>query len=104
MNKGGFWMDYKKMEVNNDYLSVVYELYELYKDKNKDYGNSFSILYSKYGILSVIIRLWDKILRLENIYKSDAQVKNETIEDTLRDIANYAIMTLAEIRKYKYNV
>lgn len=41
--------------------------------------------------------------RLKQLAKHDAQVKDERIEDTLLDLANYAIMTLQELRKEQNN-
>ena len=81
------------------YETVVNELKDVYKKKNHDYGDSFAILYKKFGLQSVVIRLWDKLLRLETLTKEDAEVKNESIQDTLKDMANYCIMTLAEMKK-----
>jgi hypothetical protein len=40
--------------------------------------------------------------RLENIYeKGEIQVKDESVEDTLLDLANYAVMTIVELRNNK---
>jgi hypothetical protein len=74
---------------------------ETYNRKNNDYGNSFSLLYREYGMLSVVIRLSDKINRLKALEKADIKqrVKDESIEDTLEDLMNYAAMTLLERRK-----
>jgi hypothetical protein len=83
------------------YEQIVNELKQIYKDKNHDYGNSFSILFEKFGLTSVVIRLWDKILRLETLTKTEAKVKDESITDTLKDIINYSIMTLIELEKHK---
>jgi len=80
------------------YDEIVKELHDIYKRKNHDYGNSFSILYQKFGLQSAVIRLWDKLLRLDTLVNSDAQVE-ENVEDTLKDLANYAIMTLIELKK-----
>ncbi|SDG61680.1 protein of unknown function [Thermoanaerobacter thermohydrosulfuricus] len=80
------------------YEEIVKELYDIYKRKNHDYGDSFSIVYKKFGLQSAVIRLWDKLLRLETLLNAEAQV-DESIEDTLKDIANYAILTLMELKK-----
>lgn len=61
------------------YESILEELKELYKRKNSDYGNSFSIIFEKFGLKSTVIRLWDKILRLETLCEKEAQVKDESI-------------------------
>lgn len=87
------------LEKISAYEQVLDELKDIYKRKNHDYGDSFSILYKKFGLQSVIIRLWDKLLRLETLAKEEAQVKDESIRDTLMDLVNYGIMTLAEMKK-----
>lgn len=71
----------------------------IYKAKNKDYGNSFSKQFEEYGITSSAIRIEDKFLRFKNLIKNEAEVKDESIEDTLLDLANYAIMSVMELRK-----
>ena len=77
---------------------ITREMVDLYERKNADYGDSFAVLYGRFGLQSTVIRLWDKLLRLERLSRSDAMVSDETVDDTLIDIANYAVMTLAERR------
>lgn len=74
-------------------------LNDIYKRKNHDYGDSFSKQFNEYGLTSSIIRLEDKFLRLKQLSKNKAQVKDESVEDTLLDLANYAILTVMELRK-----
>lgn len=75
-------------------------LNDLYKIKNQDYGDSFSKSYKEYGLTMSCIRLEDKLNRLKSLNKNgNAQVKDESIQDTLMDLANYAIMTLIELEK-----
>lgn len=78
------------------YKTIQAELFELYRKKNADYGDSFYETYSKFGLISTCIRIHDKMKRLESLSKKDevGEVKDESVDDTLRDIANYAIMTL----------
>ena len=55
---------------------------------------------SKYGVVALLIRLNDKFERLESLFRNGkAEVTDESFEDTLRDIACYAIMGL----EYLYN-
>lgn len=68
----------------------------LYERKNADYGDSFGKSYQEYGMLMACIRLEDKLNRLKSLCKKEAQVQDESLEDTLMDLANYAIMTLIE--------
>ena len=80
------------------HMDICNQLNKIYLAKNKDYGNSFGEQYQEYGITSSVIRLDDKMRRLKQITKNGTKVENETVEDTLMDMANYAIMTLMEIR------
>jgi len=66
----------------------------IYIAKNHDYGDSFGIGYSEYGSIMAVIRLEDKFNRFKTLTKSDSKVKDESIKDTLMDMANYAIMTV----------
>ena len=86
-----------------DYFDdILKEMSEVHQRKNADYGNNFHKRYEKYGFLTALLRLTDKMERLENIYeKGEIQVKDESVEDTLLDLANYAVMTIVELRNKK---
>ena len=80
------------------HYAICQKLNQVYKAKNHDYGDSFGDTYKKLGIISAVTRLSDKMNRIISLAVShDAQVKDEKIEDTLIDMANYAIMTLIEL-------
>ena len=80
------------------HYAICQKLNKVYKAKNHDYGDSFGDTYKKLGIISAVTRLSDKMNRLMSLAVShDTQVKDEKIEDTLLDMANYAIMTLIEL-------
>ena len=78
-------------------------LNNVYKMKNADYGDSFGETYNKLGIISAVTRITDKVHRLQNlsINKNTQLVEDETIIDTLKDMANYAIMTIIEMEEDK---
>lgn len=79
---------------------ICEKLNEIYQAKNRDYGNSFGEMYKKLGIISAITRIGDKYNRLVSLGtkpESERRVKDETIKDTLMDLANYAIMTIIEL-------
>lgn len=78
---------------------VCTELNSLYSKKNKDYGNSFTKTYEEFGLTMSAIRLNDKLERFKRLIKNDNEVKDESIRDTLIDLANYAIMTVMEMDK-----
>ncbi len=78
------------------HADICKALNELYQRKNADYGDSFGKSYTEYEMTMACIRLEDKLNRLKSLCKKEAQVKDESLEDTLMDLANYAIMTLVE--------
>ncbi|MES1923620.1 hypothetical protein MHBO_005225, partial [Bonamia ostreae] len=46
---------------------------------------------------AILVRLFDKMLRLETLLNgAEQQVSDESIDDTLFDLANYALMELTE--------
>ena len=64
---------------------------ELFKKKNADYGDAFS----KFGIIGVLVRIEDKIMRAFSITRNGINlVDNESLRDTLLDLHNYAAMAL----------
>lgn len=86
-------------EVSNGcrHAEICKELNSLYLRKNHDYGDSFHTTFQKYGLTMSAIRLGDKFQRFESLLKQENQVKDESIRDTLIDMANYAIMTVMEL-------
>jgi hypothetical protein len=71
--------------------AVQAEALELFAKKNADYGDAFA----DYGPVGVIVRMGDKIRRLQNITKNSVSfVKDESIRDTLIDLHNYAAMAV----------
>ena len=87
------------IELHELHKKILNEIHDTYKRKNADYGNSFGEQFIEYGLLSAVIRLDDKMRRLKQLLKNEAQVKDESIRDTLLDLANYAIMTIMELDK-----
>lgn len=73
----------------------------LLKKKNHDYGNSFTLQFEKYGILSALIRMDDKMRRLENLIQGSKAQVNESVEDTLLDLVGYGILALVELKKIR---
>lgn len=54
--------------------------------------------YTKYGLTSFLVRLEDKLNRVRTLSKQEANVADEKIEDTLLDMANYAILAVLELK------
>ena len=85
-----------------EFLSICREMADLYDAKNWDYGDSFGKSFEEWGMTMPCIRLKDKLNRLCSLTKNSSQrVKDESIEDTLKDLATYSIMTLIELRREK---
>lgn len=83
-----------------EHAGICGELTSIYRKKNTDYGDSFSRTVEKYGLVSALTRISDKFNRLESLILHQMQeVKDESVQDTLLDLANYCIMTVMEIRK-----
>ena len=78
------------------------EINELYAKKNHDYGDSFAQSFREEGMAMVRIRLGDKFNRLKALTRGGEQkVADESIRDTLIDLANYDIMTVLEMEGEK---
>ena len=84
-------------EKNKEFNSIIQNMYNIYIKKNENYGNSFGKLYEDLGPISGLVPLHNKLNRLTSLIKGS---KNnfESIEDTLIDLANYAIMNLIELK------
>lgn len=77
---------------------LMAEMLEIYKAKNKDYGDSFSESFEELGLIAPIVRMNDKMNRIKSLTKKgDRQVKDESLRDSLMDLANYALMTVVEL-------
>lgn len=88
---------------SGEFRDITNSMIQTYQAKNQDYGNSFEKSLYKFGLVASIIRLSDKMNRIESLSQTKARVKNESIEDTLLDLANYAIMTVIWLRKNRIN-
>lgn len=69
--------------------------YKTFCKKNSDYGNSFEESLDKHGIVASIVRMGDKMNRLEALTDDSRtqQVGSESLLDTLEDLSNYAALT-----------
>ena len=82
---------------------ICERLMKIYAAKNKDYGDSFGEGFQEYGLIMPSIRLEDKLRRYKQLIKQEAEVKDESIIDTLLDMANYCIMTVIELENKESN-
>lgn len=88
----------------NLHMDICSELNKIYEQKNHDYGDSFHDTWKEEGFAMARIRLSDKLNRFKKLSRiieldnEDQMVKDESMQDTLLDLANYAIMTVMEMR------
>lgn len=90
--------EYQKREAIHK--QITDEMHNLYIRKNRDYGSSVTDTYEKFGLTSFLVRLSDKLNRVTNLTlnNKDNLVKDEKVQDTLLDLANYAVLALIELK------
>ena len=85
-------MSEQKVKKHKYYLDI---LNEMYAKKNSDYGDAFSESLNEFGTTAALVRMSDKFNRLKTLMDDEEKilVKEESIIDTLLDLANYSVMT-----------
>lgn len=86
------------------FSKIVTEMTELYAKKNHDYGNSFEKGMDTIGMAYGVGRLYDKMNRIITLMKVKAEVTDESIEDTIKDLACYSVMTLSYLANKKSKI
>ena len=89
----------KLAESVEKFTEITSNMAKAYAAKNHDYGNSFDKSLDKFGIVASIVRMGDKMNRIESLRNKEAKVNDESVKDTLLDLANYAIMTVMWLDK-----
>lgn len=79
-----------------DHHKIALEIVELLDRKRADYGTENIKKFGSYGVL---VRVSDKVERLINLSRKEGQVNFESVEDSWKDIAGYAILALIELRE-----
>ena len=84
------------------FKKITEEMVDLYTRKKSDYGDSVYDTYVKYGPVSFLVRMEDKLNRARTlIQKGDQKVNDEKVRDTLIDLANYSILMVLEMEREK---
>ncbi len=65
------------------------EAHKLLVDKQADYGPTNI---AAFGLPGLVVRLTDKLARLQTLVWSDREPECESVADTLVDMANYALI------------
>ena len=79
--------------------SILNEIRQLHNRKNADYGDSFDKTLDEFGLVASATRMSDKFNRFKSLINNPARVEDEKIEDTLIDLASYAMMTIKWMRQ-----
>lgn len=97
-------MDKELFDQYEEHEEITAKMSEVYRAKNADYGDSFHKSHVKHGAIAAIVRMDDKLQRVNQllIHSNTQKVKDESVEDTLLDLANYAIMLIVELRRAKH--
>lgn len=83
------------MDRIEEHKQICYDIHDTYIQKNRAYGNSFDKSCDDFGITAAMVRMSDKWNRLKQLTANpDIPKGDESIEDTLLDLANYCIMTV----------
>ena len=88
------------------FRAIQDKLVNIYAKKNHDYGDSFNEGCNELGVGYAFSRIFDKTKRFQTLAKGimnnnlSIEVQDETIEDTIMDLANYCMMYLAWIDKH----
>ena len=91
-------MSYTRVE---QLRNVQNEGLNLFERKNRDYGDAFAT----YGTVGVLVRIGDKIMRLQSITnKGVTLVNDEKLRDTLIDLHNYAGMAVMLLDEQENNL
>jgi hypothetical protein len=89
-------MEENKIEM---FGAIVNKMLDTYKKKNADYGDSFGKSIDEFGYTAALVRMSDKFNRLKNLLQknAEAKVKDESVKDTILDLACYSVMLAIEV-------
>lgn len=73
------------------------EIADMYVKKNKDYGDSFGQTHRAYGPVAGLTRITDKVNRLNALLLQYNKPNFESVIDTCKDLAAYALMLGMEL-------
>jgi predicted DNA-binding protein len=79
---------------------IIQQMSDIHRRKNADYGDAAYKGYKEFGITYYIIQLHNKLSRLKSLTENNGKPQvNESIEDTLLDMANYAVLALEALKR-----
>lgn len=81
------------------FKQLTQQMFETFKKKNADYGDSTTQTFEEFGLTSYAVRLSDKLNRIKTFCKKGKlEVEDEGVIDTLKDMANYCLLAVIDIK------
>jgi hypothetical protein len=101
--------EFPPLDEDSEFKELLEEMWKIRSAKRQDYNagtmNNFELTSKLLGIPShvgILVRMSDKLSRLGSFtQKGFNAVNDESIEDTLLDLANYSLLCICEYRKEK---
>lgn len=88
--------------MDNSFKTYTDKLAATLQAKNDAYGDSFTESVDKFGKTVIAVRLSDKFNRICNLIKrGELKENDESLEDTLLDMAGYSILALKYLKEYQ---
>ena len=88
----------REMQLDAHLGKLITELSDLLLSKHRDYGPK-NISDAPGGPINGLrVRMHDKLARINNLTDSGADPEHESLEDSFKDMANYAIIGLLVLR------
>jgi hypothetical protein len=88
----------REVHLEVDLSNLTKELTDLLLSKHRDYGPK-NISQAPGGAINGLrVRMHDKLARINNLVDSGASPEHESLEDSFKDMANYAIIGLLVLR------
>lgn len=106
-SKNGLTMESTEITSNDNQMKNPFKKYtdhlaETLQEKNKAYGDSFTKSVEDYGLKVIGIRLSDKYNRIKHLVNNNELKENdESLEDTLLDMAGYSILALKYLKEHE---
>ena len=88
----------RELHLETHLSNTVHELSELLLSKHRDYGPKNISLAPGGAINGLRVRMHDKLARINNLVDTNANPQHESLEDSFKDMANYAIIGLLVMR------
>ena len=92
--------DWDPSQLELDVWAVSDELNNLLLSKHRDYGPKNISMAPGGAINGLRVRMWDKMARINNLLDSNRHdtPAHESLEDSFRDLANYAIISILVLK------